>query len=408
MAKIDIEQLMQQAAEEQSVELVERKGLGHPDSICDAIVNRASMTLCREYQRAFGRILHHNLDKAMLAAGSSRPALGGGVVDQPMRLVLGDRATEAWDGKTIDVPGIVIQAAKDWIRESLRFVDPDRHVIFQNEIRPGSPGLSGLFACPDVRANDTSAAVGFAPLSPTESLVLSLERQLNSADFKRVFPETGEDVKVMALRRGRELHLTVAMAFVDRFVSSREAYFRRKDEIREHLLAYARAQAPAFSGIRVDLNVLDDDHPGSPEGMYLTVLGVSAEGADSGQVGRGNRAHGLISLNRPQSIEAHAGKNPVNHVGKIYSYFAHHVAREIYRKVQGIREVYVHLCSQIGRPIQDPLVSSLKIVLKPGVSLADVQQPATSVFARELARIDDFRALLATEAFYNQWEEPGE
>lgn len=404
MYEVNVEQLAQKAADERDVELVERKGLGHPDSLCDAIANHASVALCSEYKQVFGRILHHNLDKAMLVAGSSRPALGGGTLDKPMRWIIGDRATIAYKGKTIDVPGIVIQAAKDWIRQNLRFVDPDRHVVYQTEIKPGSPELTDLFERDGVGANDTSAAIGFAPLSQTESLVLSLERHLNSAEFKKHFPESGEDVKLMGLRRDRELHLTIAMAFVDRFITSNRTYFQRKDEIRQHLLDYTRALGPGFRSIRVDLNVLDDPRR-SKDGMYLSVLGTSAEGGDSGQVGRGNRANGLISFNRPQSMEAHAGKNPINHIGKIYSYFTHHVARQIYRSVNGIREIYVYLCSQIGRPIEDPMMSSLKVVLKPGVSLKDVEGPAESVFKEELARMNEFRALLASDVFYSQWEE---
>ena len=47
---------------------------------------------------------------------------------------------------------------------------------------------------------------------------------------------------------------------------------------------------------------------GGSEGVYLSLLGTSAEDADSGQVGRGNRVNGLISLNRPLGTEAAAGK----------------------------------------------------------------------------------------------------
>jgi S-adenosylmethionine synthetase len=249
-------------------------------------------------------------------------------------------------------------------------------------------------------ANDTSAAAGFAPFSQTESVVLQVERYLNSAEFKKQFPETGEDTKVMGIRHLRDLHLTVAMAFVDRLVASSRAYFERKEQIKQRLHEYTRKLAPNFRDVKIDLNALDD--PRSSDGMYLTVLGISAEGADSGQVGRGNRANGLISLNRPQSIEAHAGKNPVSHIGKIYSYFSDHVARQIYSKVEGIREVWVYLCSQIGRPIQDPLMSSIQLILKPGVSLQDVRKPAEAILSGELARINDFTARLATEGFYRQ------
>ena len=51
---------------------------------------------------------------------------------------------------------------------------------------------------------------------------------MNSPKFKEQFPETGEDIKVMGLRHKRELHLTIAVAFVDRFVRDSRTYFARK------------------------------------------------------------------------------------------------------------------------------------------------------------------------------------
>lgn len=404
MRDIFVEQLIQAPVEDQEIELVERKGLGHPDSICDAIVNFASVALCQEYQKTFGRILHHNLDKALLAAGSSSPRVGGGTIDEPMRLILGDRATASAQGKNIDVQGIVIAAAKEWIRRNLRFVNPDRHMVFQSEIKAGSPALTHIFEQSSMGANDTSAAVGFAPFTLTEQVVFSVEKYMNSAQFKQRFPEAGEDIKVMGVRHKRDLHLTIAVAFVDRFVKDSRTYFIRKEEMAEDLSRYLAPLRSDYEQIKVEINVLDDRRE-TDGGMYLTVLGISAEGGDSGQVGRGNRVNGLISLNRPQSTEAYAGKNPVSHVGKIYSYFSGYVAEQISLRVQGIREIYVQLCSQIGRPIGAPLTTSLKLILEPGVALQDVKQAVESLVADKLARMSDFTSQLATEDFYRSWEE---
>lgn len=404
MDGIFVEQLTQTPVEEQDIELVERKGLGHPDSLCDSIANCASVALCHEYKKVFGRILHHNLDKALLVAGCSNPRVGGGTIEKPMRLILGDRATAAFQEKSIDVQGIVIEAAKDWIRRNLRFVDPDRHLVFQSEIKEGSPELTDIFQRNRMGANDTSAAVGFAPFTITEQVVFSVEKYMNSPQFKKQFPETGEDIKVMGVRHKRELHLTIAVAFIDRYVKDSRTYFARKGEIAKALSPYLDALQGKFERIRVDINALDDSRRAN-DGMYLTVLGTSAEGADSGQVGRGNRVNGVISLNRPQSMEAHAGKNPISHVGKIYSYFSSHLAQQLASRVDGVHEAYVHLCSQIGRPINEPLTTSLKLILKPGLSLHDVKLAAESVVAEELTRMNDFTLQLTTEDFYRSWEE---
>ncbi len=393
MRNITVESLDKVPVEDQRVELVERKGVGHPDSICDAIMEEVSVALSREYVATFGRVVHHNIDKGLLVAGRTSPRIGGGVVDEPMLLVFGDRAIYELGGKRVQVGNIAEETAKQWLRENLRFVDPDKHMIFQNEIKPGSPELTDIFEREVVGANDTSAAVGYAPLTETERMVLALERHLNSVEFKETFPVAGEDIKVMGYRRDRELILTVAMAFVDRFVESEKGYFSRKKEIQDATIDFVNRERLNFDKVVVDLNTLDVPGRGE-DGMYLTVLGTSAEGADCGQVGRGNKVNGVIALNRPMSTEAAAGKNPVSHVGKIYNLLTHRIAGEIYGAVPGIREVYVWLCSQIGHPIDDPLIASAQLILDDEVSLESVRGDVEAVMERELANIYDFTARL--------------
>lgn len=394
MNTLCVEALTQTPVEGQRIELVERKGKGHPDSICDAVAEAVSLALCREYLTAFGRILHHNTDKAMLVAGQTLPRLGGGEVVEPMRLVLGDRAVREYHGKRIEVEAIAEASAKGWVRENLRFVAPDRHLVFQNELQEGSPELVDIFEREVIGANDTSAAVGYAPLSETERLVLAAEQWLNSPDFQRRFPEAGEDVKVMGVRRDRDLVLTVALAFVDRFVPDARSYFSRKEEMRLALTQYLTGRLHVLDRVAVQLNTLDDLARGEG-GMYLTVLGTSAEGGDCGQVGRGNRVNGVMPLNRPISSEAAAGKNPVSHVGKIYTLLTHHIARQVSERVQGVAEVYVWLCSQIGKPINAPLIAAAQVILHEGVGLPDVQPAIEAVIEQELAGVHEFGERLA-------------
>jgi S-adenosylmethionine synthetase len=268
-------------------------------------------------------------------------------------------------------------------------VDPEEHVIFQVEIKPGSPELTDIFEREVIGANDTSAAVGYAPLTETERVTLATERYMNSPEFKEMFPEAGEDIKVMAYRRYRELTLTIALAFVDRFISSEKAYFTRKAAIQAAIEAFLAKEKHNFDKITIDINTLDAESRGAG-GMYLTVLGTSAEGGDCGQVGRGNKVNGVIALNRPMSTEAAAGKNPIAHVGKIYTFLTHEIANKVYESTPGIAEVYVWLCSQIGQPIDRPLIASAQLVLKPGPELADVQKPVEEVMERELADIYNF------------------
>lgn len=392
MRNIEIEELGATPVTERKVEVVERKGLGHPDHICDSIMNQVSVELCSAYLERFGTIMHHNIDKGMLVAGEVKTKFGGGVILKPMRIIFGDRATFEVEGEFIDVNNIAIDTAKKWIGENLRFVNTDS-IEYQVEISHGSAELTDIFKRQDtvLGANDTSAAVGYAPMTPTESLVLETERYLNSPDFKKGFPESGEDVKVMGLRVGNKLNLTVADPLVDRFIGSEAEYFRKKDELLEEIIRFAQGRSELETSAL--LNTLDREGRGM-SGIYLTVTGTSAEDADSGQVGRGNRVNGIIPLNRPVSSEAAAGKNPVSHVGKIYNVLSHRIANEIYVNVPDIREVYVWLLSQIGEPIDQPKIAAAQVIMERG-DVGYVRDEVNEVIDRELANIQDFCMELA-------------
>lgn len=394
MPRVFIEQLKGLPVASLQVEIVERKGVGHPDFICDAVMERVSLALSRAYYEQFGRILHHNTDKGLLAAGQTKKAFGSGRVLKPMRLFIGDRATLTVDARRIPVKELAIEAAKQWIRESLRFVDPERHIRYQVLLGPGSEELTDIFCrgreIPE--ANDTSAAVGYAPLSDTERMILDVERYLNSSTFKEKFPESGEDVKVMGYREGRKLYLTIAMPLLCRYIESEAAYFAKKEEILDSLTR-SLPQPPSLDAVEIAWNTLDRPGRGLG-GVYLSLLGTSAEDADSGQVGRGNRVNGVIPLNRPVSAEAAAGKNPVSHVGKIYNILAHRMAERIYSREQGIREVYVWLLSQIGQRIDEPRVA-VQVNLPPGMDLEALSPLIEEIVWQELDRLPQFCMELA-------------
>ena len=398
MRNIMVRELGQVPLEQQPMEIVERKGVGHPDSICDAMLNEISVALSKEYLKKFGSIMHHNIDKGLLVAGEVERRFGGGEVKKPILMVFGDRATFEVDQDPIPVVDITIGTAKNWFRNNMRFIDPDKHVKYQVELKRGSEALTDIFRRKGkfLGANDTSAAVGFAPLTKTERLVLETEKFLNSKDFKKRFPESGEDIKVMGLRKNHDYNLTVAMAFVDRFIDSENTYFKRKDEILEETKGFVKSRF-GLKNVSIGLNTLDQKGRGIG-GMYLTVLGTSADDGDCGQVGRGNRVNGIIPLNRPTCSEAAAGKNPVSHVGKIYNLLTYRIADKICQNVSGVREVYVWLLSQIGQPIDQPKVATAQLIMKKGKSLKKVSGEVRETIETELANIDKFTEELVNKS----------
>jgi S-adenosylmethionine synthetase len=395
LRNIIVERLRQTPLEKQRLEIVERKGLGHPDYICDAVMEQISLRLSKEYLEKAGAILHHNVDKSLLVAGQSEIRFGGGYVKQPMLFVFGDRATTEFDGVKINVEEIAINVAKEWFKKNMRFVDPDKHVKYQVELKPGSAGLVDIFKREGkvLGANDTSAAVGYAPMTRTERTVLKTEQFLNSKEFKQCHPESGEDIKVMGSRNNNNLNLTISMACVDRYIYSEEDYFEKKAKIIEDIKKFVTANAD-FEKISIQLNTLDVRGRGI-DGVYLTVLGTSADSGDSGQVGRGNRVNGLISLNRPFCSEAAAGKNPVSHVGKIYNVLTFRVAQHVYQEVPELEEVYIWLLSEIGRPIDQPAIAAAQVVMTENSSLDKVKNRIEAVLEYELENIDKFCMELA-------------
>lgn len=338
------------------VELVERKGVGHPDTIADTLAEEVSVSLCRYYLERFGSVLHHNVDKVLISAGASRPALGGGVMLEPIDIYLGGRATADVGGVHVPVADLAVQSTEEWLRKAMPELDLARDVRVHCRIRQGSGDLTELFARTKRStplANDSSVGVGFAPLTELEAAVLETERLLNSEEFRARHPEAGLDVKLMGQRCHASIILTVARAFIGGRLTSMADYLEAKFAVAELVRTAAKERGLP---IRCFVNAADQPEIGS---IYLTVSGSSVESGDDGEVGRGNRVNGLITPHRPVSLEAAAGKNPVNHTGKLYNVMAREIARDLVERLHAVRGATCYLVSQIGRPINDPSLAQV-------------------------------------------------
>jgi S-adenosylmethionine synthetase len=342
-----------------AVEVVERKGLGHPDTICDALVEELSIALSRFYLDRFETILHHNVDKALLWGGRSAPAFGGGEVLEPFEVFLAGRAVERYRGVQIPIQELAAESGGSWLRTHLRLPDLTRPPRLHSLVRPGSPDLMDIFqrrrpgSSP---ANDTSCGVGYAPASRLERAVLSVERRLNSPAVREGFPYVGSDVKVLGVRRGHAIDLTVACAMVDAHVQDLGQYRECREQVAN--LVREAALEVADMELAVAVNAGDDLEKGN---VYLTVTGTSAEMGDDGSAGRGNRFGGLITPGRPMTMESVAGKNPVTHVGKVYNVLAHLIAEDLVRQVSAVTGAECCLVSRIGHRLQDPQLVQVKL-----------------------------------------------
>ncbi len=375
------------AIESSEVEIVERKGLGHPDTICDALAEQLSVALCHFYRERFGVLLHHNVDKALLLGGIARPAFGGGKVLAPSEIFLAGRATQEFKGVRVPVQELAIESSRNWLRDNFHVLDPEKHVKIHCLVRPGSLDLTELYARAAETniwlANDTSCGVGFAPLSHLELVVDQVEKYLNSSKVKETYPEIGEDIKVMGVRRGEKICLTVACAFVDRFVNDIDDYCAKKAHLQK--IAQQSAQQVINKPITLEINTGDDVKRGN---CYLTVTGTSAEAGDDGQVGRGNRVNGLITPYRPMTLEAAAGKNPVTHVGKLYNVVANLIAEALVEEIEEVTAAYCYLVSQIGQPVERPQIVDVQIQMLDNQPLEKFQGRIKEIVRDRLSQIN--------------------
>jgi len=383
---IVVEEIKTLAVEDRDVEIVERKGIGHPDSVADGIAESVSRALSRYYVSKYGRILHHNTDETQVVGGQAQPRFGGGVLLEPIYILLVGRATTKVNGENgeerIPYRTLAIQAAREYLKKNFRNLNVDEDVIIDCKIGQGSQDLRDLYDPSKLLANDTSFGVGFAPFTETERLTLETEKYINGK-LKEKFKELGEDVKVMGFRQKNKINLTIAVAFVDKYVPDKSHYLNVKEELKDVLLDYSRN----FTDKDVNIYINTADNP-DKNLFYLTVTGLSFENGDDGSVGRGNRVSGLITPYRPMSMEAAAGKNPVTHVGKLYNILAFRIADEIYNTAKNdIKEVHVRIVSQIGRRIDDPHVANVQIIPAPGTNISKYEREFREITDRHLANI---------------------
>lgn len=347
--------------EEQKIEIVERKGIGHPDSIADAIAEEVSKNLSRMYLDEYDRILHHNTDETQIVGGQAKPSFGGGLLLEPIYILLVGRAVTRVGDNRLPYRSTALRAAREYLEENCPHLDADEDVILDCRIGKGSIDLMEVYDTKKGLANDTSFGVSFAPLSETERLTLETEKYINGP-LKSELPEIGQDIKVMATRNEDSINLTIAAAMVDKFVPDKDHYISVKQELKERIMK--KADKITDRDVNIMINTADDY---DNDVYYLTVTGLSMENGDDGSVGRGNRLNGLITPFRPMSMEASAGKNPVTHVGKLYNIASNEIAQKIYEEESdGIHEVFVRLVSQIGKPINDPQVASIQMVVAEG------------------------------------------
>jgi len=365
------------------VEVIERKGVGHPDTICDALSENLSRNLCQWYLENTDSVLHHNLDKALLRGGKAHAVFGGGEVSEPIDIYFAGRAVIDIGGIKVPLEELAVEGSRIWLNEHLHALDVEKHVRFHCLVRGGSHDLMDLFVRGDdrkiPRANDTSFGVGYAPLNSLEQAVLEAGQILDRKSGSTSHPARGEDTKIMAIRHNNKVEFTIACAMISPFLSDETAYETERQSIVDDLNSAFKSHG--FDRSKITVNAADDPERGS---YYLTVTGTSAESGDDGQIGRGNRANGLITPFRMMSLEAVCGKNPINHVGKLYNVAAREIAQKLVEECPAIVSAECCLVSQIGQVITRPGIVDIAITTVDDIPTTTLLEPAHDVASNVL------------------------
>jgi S-adenosylmethionine synthetase len=324
---------------EEKIEMAELKGKGHPDTLCDDLCELSSKALSKYYLKHFNQVLHHNLDKALLVAGSAKPGFKKGKILQPIKIIIAGRATSKVGKHAIPVEQIVKKVCKDYLK---RF--PLANFQILTEIKPGTASLVGI--AKKHIANDTSFGASYYPYSELEKTILEVNNFIKSLQKK--YKAIGDDTKIMGLRENKKKSLTIAIAFIGKYIRNMQEYVKLKEKIAKLIQNRFKSE--------VQINTLDNYKDIGD--IYLTVSGLSAEHGDDGNTGRGNRYNSLITPYRPMSIEAVAGKN-IFHPGKLYQILAFKIAKDLVKN--GAKYAEVRMMTQIGKSLANPKMIDVRI-----------------------------------------------
>lgn len=376
--------------EKTSYEAVERKGAGHPDTLCDAIAELASRRYSEAVYKKIGRLPHHYFDKVMLMGGAVDMGLGRGELIEPYRVIFAGKVTRKIGDMELLVTEIITNAAREVLSSTLLNFDPDRHLVVMDELRDyqGPSKRRPRYQPEKVEdlpkmnksgrvSNDVNICTGFYPLTRCEHVVLATEHHLNSKEYKSVHPYTGMDIKVAGVRIGDDIEVTVNMPLISTLVSSMDEYWELTKTLESELLDYYKKNK--FSDIKLNFN------PQNVSGIpYLSVTGSVADTGDVGVVGRGNRPNGLITPMRPMSIEAVCGKSPIDNTGKLYGIAATRISEAIYKAI-GCWS-HVTIVTFRDRPLEDPAYVLISLDAMDSVNIESQVRP---IVEQELAKVPD-------------------
>jgi len=390
----------------QPFEVVERKGIGHPDTLADGVAEAVSIDYSRFCLKNFGAVLHHHFDKTLIMGGQAKIDFGVGEMIKPFRLIINGRVSSEFGDKKIDFQEIQEKAAKEYLKSTLPHLDVDKWVKIKSFstsyskspvwYKPRSLDDLPEFKTPFI--NDSSTIVSFWPLSSAEKLVLEMEKYFYDDNKNPKFNYIGHDIKILAIRSFKNINLTLCVPFISANIPNRSYYIDKSNFIQTELRNTAQNLLGGKFNININLNTQDFSLLGNPQkrsknvrDFYFSTSGSALDYGEEGAVGRGNKSRGLISCLRPFSTDAIHGKNPSFHVGKVYAYFTDQISKVVAEELEC--ECTVILVSQNKKPINSPL----KIIIN--ISKKRNEKKIKEIVERELSKRDWIRKIVEDKYF---------
>ncbi|MFD6949471.1 hypothetical protein A6A08_05045 [Nocardiopsis sp. TSRI0078] len=342
--------------------VVERKGIGHPDSLADLIAEEFSRRYSLHGLDRFGAVPNHWVDKVALVGAEAEVDFGGYTIRKPISAYLFGKVTRAVGTEAFPIEDLFRAAVEnvlagatgsDQIIRSVRsFVENTAGIGADHPTSFYRPSVVDecRIATGGALANDTAFCSAYSPADPLDTLAIDVENHVNSPSFRDAFRGLGSDVKVMLTRAADVLQATVCLPVYPETVGSHREYTALVSEAYDRLDAFVNEhpvvrQHPWLT--RLSVNTKDQG-----SSAYLAPFGTSLGKGDCGLVGRGNKANGVISASGGAGVEALAGKNPVHHTGKLYTLAAARLADRIHAKLGVPNEVV--LVSRNGDRLDDP------------------------------------------------------
>lgn len=385
-------------------EIVERKGIGHPDTLADGVAEAISLKYSNYCLQKFGVIMHQTLDKIMFIGGLGKFGFGIGEMIKPWQLILNGRLTEKFAKEKIPYKEIAIEAVKSYLGKTVPKLDLGKwlKIEFYTSSSSKNPYWfkpRTINDIPDAKkpyANDTSTCVGYWPLSSIEKLALLMEAYFYDKNGVPRFSYIGQDIKVMCVRKNKTIDITMCVPFFSKETPNYEIYKERKEKIKLELYRLATEFLKDEYKINLYINTQDEmiKNIKNSIGYFFVVSGSALDSGEEGVVGRGNRSRGIISTIRPTNLEAIHGKNPLYYVGKVYSYLADLLAKKISQKF--FCEAQVYLSSKNSDPIFEPhsiFIETTKKIKKKQIISIIGEELGRKTWAKDIIKNQSFLPL---------------